>query len=113
MGSNRIEELNNFLFEVKKNFDPQLVLLFGSRARNEYLKESDFDFIIVSRKFEGVHFLKRIEKILLFWNLDNDVDILPYTPAEFEKKKHEIGIVNEAIKEGIVLEDKFPEKALV
>ncbi|MGB9937847.1 MAG: nucleotidyltransferase domain-containing protein [Methanobacterium sp.] len=113
MGSNRIGELNNFLDQVKINFNPELVLLFGSRARNEYLKESDFDFIVVSKKFEGVHFLKRIEKILLFWELDNDVDILPYTPEEFEKKKREIGIVNEAVKEGIILKDKFPEEVIV
>lgn len=113
MGRKGIKELNNFLYQLKKNFDPQLVLLFGSRARNEHLKESDYDFIIVSAEFEGIHFLKRIEQILLFWNLDQDVDILPYTPEEFEKKKHEIGIVTEALKEGIKLEDNFPEKAVV
>lgn len=113
MGREGIEELNNFLYQLKKNFNPELVLLFGSRARNEYLKESDYDFIIVSKKFEKVHFLRRIEQILLFWSLDQNVDILPYTPEEFEKKKHEIGIVNEALKEGIVLKDRFPEKAVV
>ena len=41
------------------------------------------------------------------------MDILPYTPEEFEKKKHEIGIVKEALSEGIILEDKFPERAAV
>jgi predicted nucleotidyltransferase len=113
MGSKGIVELNNFLSNVKKNFNPELILLFGSRARNEYLKESDYDFIIVSREFEGVHFLKRIEKLLLFWDLDWDVDILPYTPEEFQKKRNEIGIVNEALKEGIILEDEFPEEATI
>ncbi|MEN4006817.1 MAG: nucleotidyltransferase domain-containing protein [Methanobacteriaceae archaeon] len=99
-----IEDIKNFLYLVKKEFAPELVLLFGSRARNEYLKESDYDFIIVSKKFEGIHFLERIQQLLEFWDLDQDVDILPYTPEEFEKKKNEIGIVNEAFKEGIIIE---------
>jgi len=106
MGRAGVKELNNFLNQVKKNFNPQLIILFGSRARNEYLKESDYDFIIVSQEFEGIHFLKRIEKVLLFWNLDQDVDILPYTPEEFEKKKLEIGIVNEALKHGVFVATK-------
>ncbi|PAV05432.1 nucleotidyltransferase domain-containing protein [Methanobacterium bryantii] len=113
MGQEGIRELNDFLYNLKKNFSPNLILLFGSRARNEYLKESDYDFIIVSEKFEGVHFLKRIEQVLLFWTINQDVDILPYTPEEFEKKKQEIGIVKEALSEGIILEDKFPERAAV
>ncbi|MEN4017549.1 MAG: nucleotidyltransferase domain-containing protein [Methanobacterium sp.] len=103
MGPEGIEDIKNFLYLVKKEFNPELVLLFGSRARNEYLKESDYDFIIVSKKFEGIHFLERIQQLLEFWDLDQDVDILPYTPEEFEKKKNEIGIVNEAFKEGIII----------
>jgi hypothetical protein len=104
MGPEGIENINEFLDQVKINFNPELILLFGSRARNEHLKESDYDFIIVSKKFEGVHFLKRIEQVLLFWNLNQDVDILSYTPEEFRKKKNQIGIVSEALKEGIILE---------
>ena len=36
-----------------------------------------------------------------YWNLDYPVDFLCYTPEEFEKKKKEISIVKEAVKEGI------------
>lgn len=104
MGPEGIENINEFLDQVKINFNPELIILFGSRARDEHLKESDYDFIIVSKKFEGVHFLKRIEQVLLFWNLNQDVDILSYTPEEFRKKKNQIGIVSEALKEGIILE---------
>jgi len=106
MGPEGIENINEFLDKVKINFNPELILLFGSRAREEHLKESDYDFIIVSKKFEGIHFLKRIEQILSFWNLDQDVDILPYTPEEFEKKKLEIGIVSEALKHGVFVATK-------
>ncbi len=51
MGTEGIGHINDFIYQVKKNFSPQLILLFGSRAREEHLKESDYDFIIVSSKF--------------------------------------------------------------
>jgi len=105
MGERGIENIKKFLDDLKEKFDPELVLLFGSRAKEEHLKESDYDFIVVSKKFEGIHFLDRIYHILELWNYDQDVDILPYTPEEFKKKKQEIGIVSEALKEGIVIED--------
>jgi hypothetical protein len=57
--------------------------------------------IIVSKKFEGVHFLERIYQLLELWDCDADVDLLPYTPEEFEEKKGQIGIVKQAVEEGI------------
>jgi predicted nucleotidyltransferase len=104
MGGKGAEEIENFLVQVKKKFNPELILLFGSRARDEHLKASDYDLLIVSESFQGVHFLERIYKLLEFWDYNWDVDILPYTPEEFHKKKNQIGIVNQAVKEGIILE---------
>lgn len=107
MGKERTKEIESFLVKVKNQFHPDLILLFGSRARDEHLKYSDYDLLIVSENFEGVHFLERIYQLLELWDYDWDVDILPYTPKEFHKKKNQIGIVNQAVKEGIVLEGAF------
>ncbi|SCG85404.1 nucleotidyltransferase domain-containing protein [Methanobacterium congolense] len=107
MGRNGIEEIKEFQKRVNEEFNPEVFILFGSRARGDYLKESDYDFIIVSRKFEGIHFLERIYRVLELWDYDWDVDILPYTPEEFSVKKDQIGIVNEAVKQGIVLEESI------
>jgi predicted nucleotidyltransferase len=101
MGEERTGELEEFLKKVRRRFSPVVVILFGSRSRGEYLKQSDYDLIIVSKKFEGMHFLERIYQLLEFWDCDADVDLLPYTPDEFKKKKEEIGIVKEAVKEGM------------
>jgi predicted nucleotidyltransferase len=101
MDSDRTKEIKDFLHKLNKEFSPELVILFGSRARDEYLTHSDFDFIVVSKKFKGVHFLERIYRLLELWQYDTDVDFLPYTPEEFQKKKEQIGIVSQAIKEGI------------
>lgn len=104
MGRKGAEEIEDFILQVKNRYHPDLILLFGSRARNDYLKHSDYDILIVSESFEGIHFLERIYQLLEFWDYKWDVDILPYTPEEFNKKRNQIGIVNEAVKEGIVLE---------
>lgn len=105
MGRERVKEIENFLKKVKREFRPDLILLFGSRARGDHLKYSDYDLLIVSEKFRGIHFLERIYQVLELWDYDWDVDILPYTPEEFQKKKNQIGIVNQAVREGIILEE--------
>ena len=35
------------------------------------------------------------------WGYDYDVDIICLTPQELDKKKKEIGIIKEAVREGI------------
>jgi len=104
MGEEGIEGIKEFLDKVKIKFHPEIIILFGSRARGDYLKDSDYDIIIVSPEFDDVHFLERIYQLLEFWDYDWDVDLLPYTPEEFEKKKNQIGIVNQAVREGLVVE---------
>jgi predicted nucleotidyltransferase len=104
MGKRGIEEINEFLKRVEGKFMPERVILFGSRGRGDYLKHSDYDIIIVSSSFEGIHFLDRLTMLFELWDYDFDLDILAYTPKEFEEKKEEIGVVNEAVREGVELE---------
>jgi hypothetical protein len=97
------QEIEPFIKKLNQHFAPTKIILFGSRARGERWENSDYDFIIVSSAFEGVHWLKRIEAIVELWDLLCDIDILPYTPEEFKKKRRQIGTVREAVKEGIIL----------
>ena len=79
------------------------VILFGSRARGDWLKESDYDFVVVSPAFAGVHFVRRPVPLYDYWKGHPGVELLCYTPEEFERKSREIGIVAEAVREGIEL----------
>jgi uncharacterized protein len=97
----RAASIKDFLTRVHESFDPEFVVLFGSRARKDELGGSDFDILVVSRKFEGIHFLERIFMLYQLWDYDYDLDILGYTPEEFRRKEQEIGIVRQAIKEGV------------
>ena len=67
------------------------------------MKHSDYDIIVVSDMFEGIHFLDRLKMLFELWDYDFDLDILAYTLREFEEKRKEIGIVSEAVRKGIEL----------
>ena len=64
---------------LRKLFRPEKAILFGSWARGDYLYESDFDLIVVSRFFEGINFRDRISGIWALGQKQN-LDILCYTP---------------------------------
>ena len=43
----------------------------------------------------------RISKVVRHWNCDTNIDVLPYTPEEFDEKKREICIVQQEIRVGV------------
>ena len=92
-----IKELKKF--KVKNHISK--IIFFGSRAKKKHGKNSDVALIVVSPQFKGVKSFKRAPTIRLKLNLDHPVDMLCYTPREFDEKKGEPTIVREAIKDGI------------
>lgn len=100
MGKITNKEVITELRELKKKNQIEKMLLFGSRARGEELLNSDVDVIAISKKFYGVPFRKRPDKFLDAWRLPVDLEILCYSPEELERKKKEIGLVREALKQG-------------
>jgi len=101
MDREAVKKLESFLKKVKKRFNPILIILFGSRARDDYLEDSDYDLLIVSEKFKGKNVLKRMEELYELLDEPIEVDLIPLTPEEFEKRKKGINIVSQAVKEGI------------
>lgn len=93
--------VTRFAASVRKEFDAQDILLFGSRARGDHLKDSDYDFIIVSKDFEEIDFLDRIKQVLKKTQATIHADILCFTPSEFEAKKKQIGTIRTAAHEAI------------
>lgn len=98
MGNKESDKLRAFASNVKKDYPDANILLFGSRARNEFLENSDYDVIVISNGFKGIHFFKRIEKMYDYWAYPENLDIFCYTPQEFEEKKSRIGFVSEALR---------------
>ncbi len=89
-----------FLARVHERFPLRRAVLFGSRSRGDELRESDYDFLLVSEAFAGMPFADRIAEVQALWDLRESLEPLCYAPAEFERKRSEIGIVAEALREG-------------
>jgi len=98
-----IAQVKMFLEEVQKDFRIKRAILFGSRARGDYLKHSDIDLILGSDDFEGVSFPDHPSEMYPYWKGGFPLEVLYYTVKEFEKKKEMIGLVHDALKEGILL----------
>lgn len=72
--------------------------LFGSYARGDWLHTSDVDLVVVSKGFEGMRWLDRLDlvaRVQLRLGLGKWVEVLPYTPEEFA----------EALERSVVLKD--------
>ena len=93
--------LNEHLKYIKEKFAPEKIILFGSRARGDHLSESDLDILIVSAQFEGMNWRERIIGVFGEWDKKQMLEPLCYTPEEFEAKKKQIGIVQQAVEEGV------------
>lgn len=97
------DEVIGFVENLKKDYKIERVIFFGSRTRNDYLKNSDYDLMVVSKDFEGIFFTDRISKMLKYWKSPTHLEVLCYTPEEFETKKNQISIVRKAVETGITV----------
>lgn len=88
---------------LRDRLAPLRVIAFGSRVRGDALSTSDLDLILVSPRFAAVPFLRRPVEVLEMLDYPGGLELLCYTPEEFDKKRQELGIVRVALEEGITL----------
>ena len=92
--------MEEYLETIKRIYAPEGLWFFGSRISGNAKEESDIDLILVSKKFEGQKFIYRMGDFLKNIDYQKHIDAICYTPEEFEKKKKEIGIIQDALKNG-------------
>jgi predicted nucleotidyltransferase len=76
---------------------------FSDLAKGEALADSDLDLLVVSERLRGIPFLERGYTLLAEPNLPFSADVPCYTPEEFPRKRRELGIVSQALEEGLRL----------
>lgn len=74
------------------------VILFGSHASGRARAASDIDLIVVQRTDHG--FLDRLGELYRLLLPQIDLDLLVYTPDEFERLVHERRFVRDAVRTG-------------
>ena len=101
MDTEALAKLRKFIAKAANVYNIHEAIFFGSRARGDYLEHSDVDLIVVSDDFEGVFFPDRSTAMYRFWDGGLPLEVLCYTVKEFEKKKRMIGLVQDAVAEGV------------
>jgi hypothetical protein len=93
----------DFAKTLKKHMNVNKLILFGSRARGDNFVTSDYDFVVVSEAFSGRPFTRRASLLYDFWNSRCDLEVLCYTPQEWDRLKDSRGILLNAQNDGIRL----------
>lgn len=93
-------ELGNIIDKLK-NKDTKKIILFGSMAREQVNQYSDLDLIVI--KDTKKRFLERLEEVYTDIEPSVAVDILVYTPQEFQEMSQWSSFIKGVLKEGRVL----------
>ena len=97
-----VDEIRKGGADVAKANGARLAILFGSYARGTATRHSDVDIIFVEQTSD--RFLDRLARYTdpLIDRLKTSVEVLVYTPDEFERMKQQ-SFVRRAVEEGMVI----------
>ncbi|MBC7342012.1 MAG: nucleotidyltransferase domain-containing protein [Clostridia bacterium] len=99
------KELNRFIREVPEKIGAERVLVFGSLAQNTFHEWSDLDVVVIAHS--TVPFMDRIGQILKQFRPRVGLDLLVYTPEEWDRLVKESSFVKEEIiKKGKVVYER-------
>jgi predicted nucleotidyltransferase len=92
--------IDEIIHRIVKAFNPEKIILFGSRARGEVHVDSDIDLLVIANSPEP-----RYRRSSILYGVMSDIivpmDILVYTPQEVEEWKDvRQAFVTTAVREG-------------
>lgn len=94
-----LNELNEFVRNLKALYKITNIYLFGSFARGDFNEGSDIDLLLVGDFSGKLH--ERIKEILDLTDLP--IEPLVYTEEEFEEMQRNNSFIKEILKEGKIL----------
>ena len=96
-------EIKRMVRRIVRQFNPELIILFGSHARGDAGPDSDVDLLVVMR-VEGSRRDKAIEIGVALHDFRIPKDIIVTTPEEFEWRKEITGTIERpATREGKIV----------
>lgn len=97
------DALNDLLETLRRRLRVNSLIVFGSRARGDYLLESDVDVAVVSADFAGRSVFERLEPIMESWQGHVAVEAVAFTPEELASC--ESPVCWDVLEEGIPIYD--------
>lgn len=82
-------------------FNPIKIILFGSMAADHHDEHSDVDLIIVYDTDK--RFFDRLAELYMSWSFPRSVDILAYTPQEFDAMLQDTDFLRDVVSAGKIL----------
>jgi predicted nucleotidyltransferase len=100
-------KINEVVNKIASNFNPEKIFLFGSYASGSPDYDSDLDLLIIQHSELPRHRrVFEIRKSLI--GIRIPIDIIVYTPEEFEiEKEVKFSFINNAIKESKLLYERI------
>ncbi|MCS7235149.1 MAG: nucleotidyltransferase domain-containing protein [Armatimonadota bacterium] len=81
----------------------EFVVLFGSRARGDWTRGSDFDVLVGLRGDDGKRWVDRVAE----WEAEGNVEVFPYARSEWERMFEDRQLLLlDALEHGVVLWDR-------
>jgi len=104
-GSAVLKDLRKLVARITTQTDPEMIILFGSLARDQFTEASDIDLLLV---YDDIHQVKKARKLLFSGERLSSypLDILFYDKKRFEEKKEVGGVVMVAWEEGKILHER-------
>lgn len=100
-------EIKNLLEILKSSIDPDKVILFGSRATNNFRIDSDYDICVIKKNINHRRKLAQTIYKSLFGSGLN-VDVIVETPERFQQlQENPYLIYQEIYTKGIVIYEKY------
>jgi len=95
------------IISIIKKINPEKIYLFGSYATDSSDEQSDIDLLIIAPSHDGpLERRLKLRKMLAEYDRKYGLDLLIYTPGEFEMLSKEISsFIFSAIKQGIKIYD--------
>lgn len=87
--------LDSIITRLKVEFGLSKLILFGSRAKNEGSKDSDYDLVAVVQKSSVPRFDREISARVALKDVPAAIDIFVFTESEFIEAKQNLGSVAE------------------
>ena len=101
--------MDNYIEQVKdiivSQVNPDQIILFGSRARDEYREDSDYDFLVLKKGLvESKETTQNLRKILYKSGFREPMDIIVMNREKYLNLVNVVGYVYKVIKrEGKVI----------
>lgn len=101
-------EIERIVTQLRRTYDPEKIILFGSCARGDFGEDSDIDLLIVKEtSLRPLDRMREVYKAVYSPHHYLALDPLVFTPAEFSRKLEARDyLICEIVREGKVLYER-------